>query len=509
MAHPAEGEAMHVRHVRIEGNRRTRPHVVERELQAAYRGKTLGEIVLGLEVGIERLKQLKIFDEVHILMDKHSGDDAPGAVDLIVQLEESSLFHGSLMMESGSDAVGEASGTLTSRNLFGGAENMSVRVGQTSDQSSRFHFDLGWPRISAAVDGTSNVFASKSNAFHGLASGYDEHVRATGVTLSSPNGKLRGGYSMDVRDVVPTTIAASSSMWATAKAVAHDCRPSTKSSVFLQWRHDSRNHPFLPTVGALSNIKVEVAGLGGDVHFHKVQATLTKAIPVLRTEATLQGDGPVLSWGLFAGLVKPTGASARAAQEQGGSGVRINDRFFLQSPLMLRGFDNRGIGPRTTPLTDTAHVAPGGKGTLYSMPKLLAGATSPQKNATEVANADTAVPPRTIEAPTHGFALGGEAQVLASARLEFPLPLPLFSQLGVRGSIFGNAGNTLPLQEATGGKFLDNCRKSMRASAGVGFVIGFPIGRLEINYIGWARRFAGDQGGDVRRWKWGISSEFL
>ena len=72
-----------------------------------------------------------------------------------------------------------------------------------------------------------------------------------------------------------------------------------------------------------------------------------------------------------------------------------------------------------------------------------------------------------------------------------------------------DAGKDLPIQEATGGKFLDNCRTSMRASAGVGFVIGFPIGRLEINYIGWARRFAGEQGGDARRWKWGISSEFL
>ena len=70
--------------------------------------------------------------------------------------------------------------------------------------------------------------------------------------------------------------------------------------------------------------------------------------------------------------------------------VRINDRIFLNNELMLRGFERRGIGPRAESIT--------------SKPE-------------EVLHRNSKQPP--VEA---GYALGGNGQFLASARLEFPFP---------------------------------------------------------------------------------------
>ena len=105
---------------------------------------------------------------------------------------------------------------------------------------------------------------------------------------------------------------------------------------------------------------------------------------------------------------------------------------------MLRGFQRRGIGPRADKLTT---------------------------NPTDLLHSDSKQPPAKA-----GFALGANGQFLASARLEFPFPIPALHHAGCRLHLFSNCGNSLPLQEMYK---LSNWKKSMRATAGAGFVLSF------------------------------------
>ena len=54
-----------IRYVRINGNDRTRNYVIEKELQEAYKARTLGTVIAGLEEAMFGLQGLDIFEEIH------------------------------------------------------------------------------------------------------------------------------------------------------------------------------------------------------------------------------------------------------------------------------------------------------------------------------------------------------------------------------------------------------------------------------------------------------------
>jgi outer membrane protein assembly factor BamA len=469
-----------VKYVYIDGNVRTRDGVIERELQEVYDAESYGEIVQGLRSAQKSLQSLGIFKQVHIVMDEGPTADE---VNLKVSVEETNLLDGSVMLEN--DGV---NGKVNVKNVFGTSEKLSFTAKSTTDRSEAYHFTFGWPRFSP-LNAPCEFATGKTKTHYGETSGYTEHVRSYGASMGGA-GKFKAGYSVDVRDLEPTTVLSTTGVMASAKAVADDCRPSTKGSVRCGYRDDTRDHPFCPSRGTLRQADAEVAGIGGvgDVQFSKISATYQRTMGFGSRNLFNSGTGPVFSLGLFAGFVAPWGRDKAAVESVGGSGVRINDRFFLNSPLLLRGFEFRGIGPRALPeadLVDQAGNGGGGGGGGGG-----AGGKGPEAAAPKA----------------DGFALGGEAQVLASARVEFPFPLPLLNKLGIRGQCFTNAGNSLPLQHM---RSVEAWKRTMRASAGCGFVVKLPLGRLEINYVGWSRRFAGDIGGHAKKWNWGISFHYL
>ena len=137
----------------------------------------------------------------------------------------------------------------------------------------------------------------------------------------------------------------------------------------------------------------------------------------------------MLTVGFSGGVVVPSaigGSMDNASKNR----VRINDRIFLNNELMLRGFERRGIGPRAESIT--------------SKPE-------------EVLHRNSKQPP--VEA---GYALGGNGQFLASMRLEFPFPIPALHYAGCRMHLFGNCGNSLPIQEMYK---VSSWKKSMRSTA--------------------------------------------
>ena len=89
------------------------------------------------------------------------------------------------------------------------------------------------------------------------------------------------------------------------------------------------DHPSRPTSGFRGKVEVEVAGLGGDVEWGRVDASAHYFLPLLF-------DGVVL---------KVEGNAGHIEAFPGGDKVPILDRFFKGGDSM-RGFMRSGIGPR-------------------------------------------------------------------------------------------------------------------------------------------------------------------
>ena len=119
--------------------------------------------------------------------------------------------------------------------------------------------------------------------------------------------------------------------------------------------------------------RTEIAGLMGDVKFVKAEVEGQKHVAL----------GPVLFG--FPALSLSLSYHLRTVKSYGREQhrpARISDRFFLGGPMNVRGFNHKGIGPRTSPL-------------------------------------DGGVP--------RGDALGGDVSYNGTASVGFPVPLPLFA----------------------------------------------------------------------------------
>ena len=497
-----------IRYVRINGNDRTRNYVIEKELQQAYKARTLGTVIAGLEEAMFGLQGLDIFEEIHFEIDDvdddnnntdNNNDNANpfhslntedlNQIDLIVVVKEKRRFGLKMMLESDGHTSAESTATMNLRNVLGSAENGQVSIGTDTNFSSILQGNVTWPRF-YNFPCSMKIFGKDTTNQHWRTSGYNENVKSLGLSFLQHGGD---GWSLtfqdDQRDIVPTTILKSNTILAATKAIANDCQPTRKASVKLNYTKDTRSgNKFVPrNKSYLFQTAMELAGLGntGDVQFAKAGGLFQYWIPLFGGSGRNNTNDlsstftwlPMLTFGLSAEIVTPlpnmiNDITNTTKQQQ--NRIRINDRVFLNNELMLRGFQRRGIGPRADKLTT---------------------------NPTDLLHSDSKQPPAKA-----GFALGANGQFLASARLEFPFPIPALHHAGCRLHLFSNCGNSLPLQEMYK---LSNWKKSMRATAGAGFVFGLPICRLEINYMLWSKKFQGDQCSDIKQWKWGISATFL
>lgn len=149
------------------------------------------------------------------------------------------------------------------------------------------------------------------------------------------------------------------------------------SQIGYTWRLDKTNDPIVPSSGFDFTISQSLAGLGGDINFHRttVQAGAYKRLPLRLIGALKWNSGYIDSFN--------------------DDGVRTNDRFFLGGNRGFRGFDVAGVGPR-----------------LFG-------------------NANTV-------SASRGQAVGARAYAIATAEALLPLPLP--PSYGVRASLFVDAG---------------------------------------------------------------------
>ena len=102
---------------------------------------------------------------------------------------------------------------------------------------------------------------------------------------------------------------------------------NTVSMIGQELTYDKRDSRINPTTGYYLSLGTDLAGLGGDSKFFRVNATGIKYYPVAEDVVfSVRGDAGRI-WGLS------------------GEKVRINDRYFL-GDVSLRGFEYGGVGAR-------------------------------------------------------------------------------------------------------------------------------------------------------------------
>jgi outer membrane protein insertion porin family len=342
-----------------------------------------------------------------------------------------------LMLRTGTDlgnTEGSAYGSLLWRNVFGGAESLSLNAstGTRTRSSYAAIFDspiLSNPDLRLSFDGlassTQKAWASHEEILKGAG------AKFKWVTASGSRHEV--GYSAMWRQI--TSLASNAS-----PTVRNDAGDTVKSSITHTWVNDRRDNPLLPSAGYLMKTVSEIAGWGplqGDVAFWKseVETSGATSIPL----PGVPGDSGIsMTGGFRAGIIYPLPIGMDSLSQPS----RINDRFQLGGPTDVRGFKIAGLGPRDGP-----------------------------------------------------DAVGGDVYAAASANLLFPLPR-LGKDSPLRFQIFANGGRLLALkhtgerrgmgsravQESVYGTVAELLNGLPSMAAGVGLVYAHPVARFELNF---------------------------
>ena len=239
----------------------------------------------------------------------------------------------------------------------------------------------------------------------------------------------------------------------------------TVSSVGYSVVFDNLNNRLRPSAGQRFTVSQDVAGVGGGVNYVRSRANFDKY------------------WGLGnTGFIFSAGAEGGYIFGWGGDRIRLTDRYFLGEPR-FRGFDIRGVGPRSIQRSIGADGQPEGL----------------RKDGLDQA-------------------LGGNAYYLARFELEIPLGAS-GRELGIRPSAFldvgalWNTGSQRPdscIVGATcvpGGiidEYLGDTWKP-RAAAGVGISWNSPFGPFRIDF---AKSLKKREGDDPKTFIFNVGTQF-
>ena len=279
-------------------------------------------------------------DPISLFIDRPSKTDptsTPTDIDVYLSVKEKSR----ILLKTGTDvgnAEGSAYGNLLLRNIFGGAETLSLNASLGTRTRSAYQGsfeapilsnpDLRW-ELGGLASTTQKTWASHEEVLKG---GW-----AKLRWMAASGSKHELSYSGVWREI--TGLAANAS-----PSVRADTGDSVKSSVSHTWINDRRDNPLLPQRGYYTKTSSEVAGFGplqGDVAFWKSELETQGVVPI--PIPGVEGEsGVIFSTGLRAGLLYPLSLGTESEPQPS----RLNDRFQLGGPTDVRGFRLSGLGPR-------------------------------------------------------------------------------------------------------------------------------------------------------------------
>ena len=310
-----QGPRIYIERINVNGNLRTHDYVVRREFRLAE-GDAYNPLLV--DKAKKRLQVLGFFKAVDI---KRRPGSAPDRVVLDVDLVEQST--GELSFGAGystsEGVIGDVS--ITERNLLGKGQFLRLRLAGSAE------------RLQADISFTEPRFLDRN-----LAAGFDLFHKT--IDLSSTQsfvsrvsgGTVRLGFPISENLWLTNSYTLSSSEISDVQDSASlAIRQAEGEYITSSWgtslAYDARNHPKNPTKGVYFQIGSDLAGLGGDVQYARVQGETRLYYPITE-RITLVGR-----------------AMAGHIQGWGGEDVRLLDLFYKGGET-IRGFDRAGLGPR-------------------------------------------------------------------------------------------------------------------------------------------------------------------
>jgi outer membrane protein insertion porin family len=192
------------------------------------------------------------------------------------------------------------------RNAFGHAEVIEGAVSSADNFASR-GFDLSWtqPRVWGSMH---RLRVGAFDAVRDLSrwSSYRLHNRGLTAGLVSASGRHELSYEAAYREVAPALAVASSSVAAAYAAgpsrlsvtqpasgsILDQCRASFKSALKYAFTLDGRDSKAAPTRGSSFSVTTEIAGLGGDVNFVKLETDSQYHFPLTNSLVRTQSTPP-------------------------------------------------------------------------------------------------------------------------------------------------------------------------------------------------------------------------
>ncbi|HAV12435.1 MAG TPA: outer membrane protein assembly factor BamA [Opitutae bacterium] len=339
-----ESEKFYLESIKVEGNTKSKAKVIIREL-ALRPGDVFDRN--RMEVSERRLDNTNFFEQVRL---SPENTNIPGRKNLSVVVEEG---------RTGNFTFGAGFGSVESAVIYfemtqGNFDLFNWRSGFQGDgQKFRFRIALGsssneiligfeepWlfeQRLAFGVELYRTESDYNSADYSELRTGFELYLRRRIFELV----EARLSYRMELVEIfdvdrnpgLGTVENPDGSLGNDGIADVFQAAEGEDlvSKVGLTFLRDNRKTLTFTREGNRTSIATELAGLGGDVNYWKVDARTAHFIPTFDTmEQSLSIVARI-------GTVSPWGNSDE---------VPFYDRFYLGGPETLRGFDYRDIGPR-------------------------------------------------------------------------------------------------------------------------------------------------------------------
>ena len=263
-----ELQALRVRGVRVEGNQKTRDHVILRELTFGP-----GDLLSTREINrsLRRIFQLGFFEEPPVARlaeaEEVRGTDDPQRVDVIIEVKERKT--GTASFGAGYSSRDGLLGyvEVSDSNFLGRGQRVNLRAefgrrGTSYEAGFYEPYVLG-TRNSFGID----IYNRPEVRYDNGASQRVGRTAGGDFTLGRPLGEFtRGSIRFRTKTFYPE--------------VPGYVRSVTRSVAFSV-STDTTDHPFFPREGLRNHFSVEMAGglLGGDVHFTRYEGQLAHYLP--------------------------------------------------------------------------------------------------------------------------------------------------------------------------------------------------------------------------------------
>ncbi len=310
-----EGEKVFINRIHITGNSRTLDKVIRREFRSnegdAFHAAKLRR-------SRQRIENLDYFSRVELSTQPVIGDDSK--VDVALDLAEKSTgafnigvgwsSYDGLMFETG----------IQERNILGTGNIVGINA-LISERETQYAIGL-----------TNPYFMDKN-----LLAGVDvfrttrDNEDSSSYNYETVGGSVRFGwdYTDRVRHSVRYTLREDNitDIETDSIYIREQEGRNLVSLIGQEISYDKRDSRINPTQGYYTSLGLDLAGIGGDSKFVRVNLTGIRYYPVMEEVVlSLRADAGHI-WGL------------------GGQDVRINDRYFL-GDASLRGFEYGGVGAR-------------------------------------------------------------------------------------------------------------------------------------------------------------------